>query len=340
MNEDQQDDNRPTRQQIIEMRCYMLLYMKQLVISSPDLVVSLMSAHPKTMLPAFDRGQRIRTVFKLLASSKEILVEKRNAEITSDWKIENPSMIKVIAILLQNSPDNIHLYDIKSRFLDDVILLSSAKYLLGLAYVYPSNDQQIAVTDRVFELSKILLHHAIKFEFGGWRVGIDTLSILHGRVTKKNYYRKINKMVENMKDDDENDQKNTGFYTDSKRESTKPIADFINHSNHQIFCANVVHIISPMSEVLCNVCGGLLPLLASAISASHEIEILENTEDLSPFNAIKILEHVITMTIAVCHCMKYCFQRFNRSLISKTFESTSQTKPPIKDLIESIIELT
>ncbi|CAF3390500.1 unnamed protein product [Rotaria sp. Silwood1] len=220
-------------------------------------------------------------------------------------------MIKVIAILLQNSPDNIHLYDIKSRFLDDVILLSSAKYLLGLAYVYPSNDQQIAVTDRVFELSKILLHHAIKFEFGGWRVGIDTLSILHGRVTKKNYCRKINKMVENMIDNDENDQKTpvstliaSSLYTPiegqsvttlTNYKSTKPIADFINHSNHQIFCANVVHIISPMSEVLCNVCGGLLPLLASAISASHEIEILENTEDLSPFNAIKILEHVISL---------------------------------------------
>ncbi|CAF5108045.1 unnamed protein product, partial [Rotaria sp. Silwood1] len=74
------------------------------------------------------------------------------------------------------------------------------EYLLGLAYVYPLNDQQIAVTDRIFELLKILLHHAIKFEFGGWRVWIDTLSILHGRVTKEDYYRKINKMVENMKD--------------------------------------------------------------------------------------------------------------------------------------------
>ncbi|CAF0852375.1 unnamed protein product [Rotaria sp. Silwood1] len=285
MNEDQQDDNRPTRQQIIEMRCYMLLYMKQLVISSPDLVVSLMSAHPKTMLPAFDRGQRIRTVFKLLASSKEVICLQA---------------LKSLGFFLQRSTNKI-------------ILQISVwqEYLLGLAYVYPSNDQQIAVTDRVFELSKILLHHAIKFEFGGWRVGIDTLSILHGRVTKKNYCRKINKMVENMIDNDENDQKTpvstliaSSLYTPiegqsvttlTNYKSTKPIADFINHSNHQIFCANVVHIISPMSEVLCNVCGGLLPLLASAISASHEIEILENTEDLSPFNAIKILEHVISL---------------------------------------------
>ncbi|CAF1181559.1 unnamed protein product [Rotaria sp. Silwood1] len=539
------DDNRPTREQIIEMRCYMLLYMKQLVISSPgtqeeelqailnylhtinedenlldvlDLVVSLMSEHPKTMVPAFDRRQGIRTVFKLLESNKEAIrlqalkllgfflqrstikrktdamqpynlfslladrlllhpngftmstynilfeilvekvsgpiVEKRSVEITSDWKIENPAMIKVIATLLRNSPDNIYLYDIKSRFLDDMILLSSAsrenrriilqisvwqEYLLGLAYVYPLNDQQIAVTDRIFELLKILLHHAIKFEFGGWRVWIDTLSILHGRVTKEDYYRKINKMVENMKDDDENDQKTPVStpttsgpdtpidgqsittltkstsnrqvfnknnqlppYTISefkyspmhirllhsvfdsietdvrawKSESTKSITDFINHSDHQIFSANVVHIISQMSEVLCNACGGLLPLLASATSASHEIEILENSEGLSSFNAIKILKRVmsladifilanssnfseleqeknmpnggilrqclrLTMTTAVRNCMECRFQRFDRSLISKTSESTlQQIKPLIKDPIESIIELT
>ncbi|CAF4275951.1 unnamed protein product, partial [Rotaria sp. Silwood2] len=538
------DENRPTREQIIEMRCYMLLYMKQLVISSPgtqeeelqailnylhtinedenlldvlDLVVSLMSEHPKTMVPAFDRRQGLRTVFKLLSSSRETIrlqalkllgfflqrstikrktdsmqphnlfslltdrlllhpngftmstynilfeiivekvsgpiVEKRSVEITSDWKIENPAMIKVIATLLRNSPDNIHLYDIKSRFLDDMILLSSAsrenrriilqisvwqEYLLGLAYVYPSNEQQIAVTDRVFELLKVLLHHAIKFEFGGWRVWIDTLSILHGRVTKEDYYRKINKMVENMKDDDENDQKTPvstpttsgpetpidgqsvttltkstsnrqvfnktnqlppftisefkyspmhirllhsvfdSIETDVrawKSESTKPITDFINHSDYQIFCANVVHIISQMSEILCNACGGLLPLLASATSASHEIEILENTEGLSPLNAIKILKRVmsladlfilanssnfseleqeknmptggilrqclrLTMTTAVRHCMECRFQRIDRTLISKTSETIQQTKTPMKDPIESIIELT
>ncbi|CAF4288942.1 unnamed protein product, partial [Adineta steineri] len=113
------------------------------------------------------------------------IVEKRSAEITSDWKIENSAMIKVIATLLRNSPDNIYLYDIKSRFLDDMILLSCAsrenrriilqmsvwqEYLLGIAYIYPSDDRQI-------------------------------------EVTKEDYYRKINKMVENMKDNDENDQK-------------------------------------------------------------------------------------------------------------------------------------
>ena len=127
-------------------------------------------------------------------------------------------MIKVIATLLRNSPDNIHLYDIKLRFLDDLILLASTSrenrriilqmsvwqdYLLSIAYVYPTNEIQIEVTDRVFDLLKILLHHAIKFEYGGWRVWIDTLSILHGRVTKEDYYRKVNQMVESMKDEDD-----------------------------------------------------------------------------------------------------------------------------------------
>jgi hypothetical protein len=79
------------------------------------------------------------------------------------------------------------------------------EYLLGLAYVYPLNDTQIQITDRVFELLRILLHHAIKYEYGGWRVWIDTLSILHGRVTREEYFRKVNKLVENMKENDENE---------------------------------------------------------------------------------------------------------------------------------------
>ncbi|CAF4931711.1 unnamed protein product [Rotaria sp. Silwood1] len=425
--------NRPTREQIIEMRRYMLLYLKQLVISSSgtqeeelqailnylhtvheddnlidvlDMTVNLMSEHPRAMVPAFDRRQGLKTVFKLLASSSEItrlqalkllgfflqrstvkrktdamqphnlfslladrlllhpnsftmatynvlfeilvekvsglVVEKRSSEITADWKIENPAMIKVIATLLRNAADNIHLYDIKLRFLDDLILLASASrenrrtilqmsvwqdYLFGLAYVYPTHEIQFEITDRVFDLLKILLHHAIKYEYGGWRVWIDTLSILHGRITKEDYYRKVNKIVESIKDDDDNEsispRKLSGSQTpvdeqivstptkstssrqvfktnqlppftisefkyssmhirllhnvfDSieidirlwRSDSTKSIIDAINNPDNQIFCANVVHIISQMADVLCNACGGLLPLLASATSAS------------------------------------------------------------------------
>ncbi|CAF5122070.1 unnamed protein product, partial [Rotaria sp. Silwood1] len=68
-------------------------------------------------------------------------------------------------------------------------------YLLGLAYVYPAQEIQFEITDRVFDLLKILLHHTIKYEYGGWRI------------TKEDYYRKVNKIVESMKDDDENEPK-------------------------------------------------------------------------------------------------------------------------------------
>jgi hypothetical protein len=51
-------------------------------------------------------------------------------------------------------------------------------------------------------------------------------------------------------------------------DTTKPITELINHIDNQIFCINVVHIISQMADILCNACGGLLPLLASSTSAS------------------------------------------------------------------------
>lgn len=54
----------------------------------------------------------------------------------------------------------------------------------------------------------------------------------------------------------------------SPRDQTKLLTDSVSHSDNQIFTINVVHIISQMADVLCNACGGLLPLLASATSAS------------------------------------------------------------------------
>lgn len=90
--------DRPKREEIVEIRGFMLLFMKQLVISSPgtqeeelqailnylhtieedenlidvlDMAVNLMSEHPRTMVPAFDQRQGLKTVFKLLNSSSE-----------------------------------------------------------------------------------------------------------------------------------------------------------------------------------------------------------------------------------------------------------------------------
>lgn len=51
-----------------------------------------------------------------------------------------------------------------------------------MAYIYPRNDEEQRITELVMALFRMLLHHAIKFEYGGWRVWIDTLAILHSKV--------------------------------------------------------------------------------------------------------------------------------------------------------------
>ena len=38
------------------------------------------------------------------------------------------AIIKVISTLLRNAPETMHLYDIKLRFIDDLILLASASH--------------------------------------------------------------------------------------------------------------------------------------------------------------------------------------------------------------------
>ena len=70
------------------------------------------------------------------------------------------------------------------------------EFLIGLAYVYPIDQDEIELTDLVFKTFKILLHHAIKYEYGGWRVWIDTLSILHSRVCKEDYQLKMSKLYD------------------------------------------------------------------------------------------------------------------------------------------------
>ncbi|CAF2115534.1 unnamed protein product [Rotaria magnacalcarata] len=274
-----------------------------------------MSEYSRTIVPAFDRQQGLKTVFKLLASSSEIIrlqalkllgfflqrstipvekvsglvVEKRTSEITADWKIENPERFYKISVWQD--------------------------YLFDLPYFYSTQEIQTVITDRVFDLLKILLHHAIKFEYGGWRALIDTLSILHGR---------INKMVENMKDDDDNEPKppvssknlsgtqtpvdEHSVATPTKSTSYRQvfetsqllpftISEFKYSPMHIHLLPSVFDSIEiDMTNVLCNACGGLLPVLTSATSANNEIELLENTEGLSSKDALNILKRVMSLS--------------------------------------------
>lgn len=60
-------------------------------------------------------------------------------------------------------------------------------WLFSMAYIYPRNDEEQNLTEMVMALFRMLLHHAIKYEYGGWRVWIDTLAILHSKVCLCSY---------------------------------------------------------------------------------------------------------------------------------------------------------
>jgi neurobeachin len=150
----------------------------------------------------------------------EMLVEKTINQIVDQPRpnpdmthhIENPLVLKVITSLLKNGPaKSRQIINIKKQFLNDLmqLCLSSREnrrtvlqmsvwqeFLIGLAYVFPADQDEIDITDYVFAIFKILLHHAIKYEYGGWRVWIDTLSILHSRVSKEDYQQKMSKLYE------------------------------------------------------------------------------------------------------------------------------------------------
>lgn len=56
-------------------------------------------------------------------------------------------------------------------------------WMFSLSYINPKNSEEQKITEMVYNIFRILLYHAIKYEWGGWRVWVDTLSIAHSKVS-------------------------------------------------------------------------------------------------------------------------------------------------------------
>lgn len=54
-----------------------------------------------------------------------------------------------------------------------------------MAYIHPKTLEEQKISDMVYSLFRMLLHHAVKHEYGGWRVWVDTLAIVHSKVSKQ-----------------------------------------------------------------------------------------------------------------------------------------------------------
>ena len=87
-----------------------------------------------------------------------------------------------------------------------------------MAYIHPKNAEEQKISDMVFALFRMLLHHAIKYEFGGWRVWVDTLAIVHSKVSYEEFRLQFNTMYEKY------ERRRADNITDPGAKSVKPIS--------------------------------------------------------------------------------------------------------------------
>uniref|UniRef100_A0A8K9XHH0 Neurobeachin n=1 Tax=Oncorhynchus mykiss TaxID=8022 RepID=A0A8K9XHH0_ONCMY len=137
------------------------------------------------------------------------VVHKPHPEPDSTVKIQNPMILKVVATLLKScSPE---LMEVKTLFLSDMIKLFSSSrenrrcllqcsvwqdWMFSLGYINPKSPEEQKIAEMVYNIFRILLYHAIKYEWGGWRVWVDTLSIAHSKVTYEAHKEYLAKMYE------------------------------------------------------------------------------------------------------------------------------------------------
>ncbi|KAG2456941.1 NBEA protein, partial [Polypterus senegalus] len=202
------DGPRPSQKEIISLRAFMLLFLKQLILKDRgvkedelqsilnylltmhedenihdvlQLLVALMSEHPASMIPAFDQRNGIRVIYKLLASKSESI---------------RVQALKVLGYFLKH--------------LGHKCLLQCSvwqDWMFSLGYINPKNPEEQKITEMVYNIFRILLYHAIKYEWGGWRVWVDTLSIAHSKVTYEAHKEYLAKMYEEYQRQEEENMK-------------------------------------------------------------------------------------------------------------------------------------
>ena len=126
------------------------------------------------------------------------ILRVRHPEPESHLRLENPMVLKVMATLIRQSKPSENLMEIKKIFLTDMAFLCNnnrenrrtvlqmsvwQEWLIAMAYIVPRTADEHLVSDMVYSLFRTLLHHAIKYEYGGWRVWVDTLAIVHSKVS-------------------------------------------------------------------------------------------------------------------------------------------------------------
>lgn len=154
-----------------------------------------------TRHPEPESHYRLENPSKILKNSLSNEQSKNNSVTTiSMIKFFFSVILKVVATLVRQSKQTEQLLEVKKLFLSDMTLLCNnnrenrrtvlqmsvwQEWLIAMAYIHPKNTEEQKISDMVYSLFRMLLHHAIKHEYGGWRVWVDTLAIVHSKVRSK-----------------------------------------------------------------------------------------------------------------------------------------------------------
>nr|XP_014346382.1 PREDICTED: neurobeachin isoform X10 [Latimeria chalumnae] len=258
------------------------------------------------------------------------VVHKPHPEPDSSVKIQNPMILKVVATLLKNSTPSADLMEVRRLFLSDMIKLFSNSrenrrcllqcsvwqdWMFSLGYINPKSSEEQKITEMVYNIFRILLYHAIKYEWGGWRVWVDTLSIAHSKAVQGRSVIYPDRdlrvdlgfrgmpMTEEQRRQFSPGPRTTMFripefkwspmhqrlLTDLlfaletdvhvwRSHSTKSVMDFVNSNENIIFVHNTIHLISQMVDNIIIACGGILPLLSAATSPTGSKVSITATE--------------------------------------------------------------
>lgn len=137
------------------------------------------------------------------------VIHKQHPDPDSTVKILNPQILKVVACLLKSSLPSPETMEVRRVFLSDMIKLFNnsrenrrsllqcsvwQEWMLSLCFINPRNSEEQKITEMVYAIFRILLYHAIKYEWGGWRVWVDTLSITHSKVTFEQHKENLSRM--------------------------------------------------------------------------------------------------------------------------------------------------
>nr|XP_020636969.1 lipopolysaccharide-responsive and beige-like anchor protein isoform X2 [Pogona vitticeps] len=137
------------------------------------------------------------------------VIHKQHPDPDSTVKIQNPQILKVIATLLRNSPQCPETLEVHRVFLSDMIKLFNSsrdnrrsllqcsvwqEWMLSLCYFNPKTSEEQKITEMVYAIFRILLYHAVKYEWGGWRVWVDTLAITHSKVSYEMHKERLSQM--------------------------------------------------------------------------------------------------------------------------------------------------